>query len=33
MEKISVCLRIRPLNQKEINDNEIIAWDANESKI
>ncbi|CAD8131264.1 unnamed protein product [Paramecium sonneborni] len=33
MEKISVCLRIRPLNQKEINDNEIIAWDASDSKI
>ncbi|CAD8121633.1 unnamed protein product [Paramecium sonneborni] len=33
MEKISVCLRIRPLNQKEINDNEIVAWDANDSKI
>lgn len=33
MEKISVCLRVRPLTQKELNDRERTTWDVGQKKI
>ncbi len=32
MENIGVCLRIRPMNQKEIADKDINAWKIVNSK-